>query len=43
MAIGLRRGDRVGICAPNRAEWIVAQYATAKAGLVLVNINPVRN
>ena len=37
---GLKRGDRVGIWAPNCAEWTVIQFATAKAGLVLVTINP---
>ena len=40
IALGLRPGDRVGIWSPNNAEWIVTQYATAKAGLILVNINP---
>jgi len=40
LALGLRKGDRVGIWAPNCWEWLVTQYATAKAGLVLVNINP---
>jgi len=40
LALGLAPGDRVGIWAPNRWEWLVAQYATAKAGLILVNINP---
>src|SRR6185312_1157358 len=40
VAMGLRPGERVGIWSPNNAEWIVAQYATAKAGLILVNINP---
>jgi fatty-acyl-CoA synthase len=40
MAIGVARGDRVGIWAPNRYEWVVAQYATARIGAVLVNINP---
>jgi len=39
-ALGLKPGERVGIWSPNNAEWIVAQYATAKAGLILVNINP---
>ena len=38
--LGLEPGDRVGIWSPNCAEWTVAQFATAKAGLVLVNINP---
>jgi fatty-acyl-CoA synthase len=40
LAMGLEPGDRVGIWAPNRAEWVVAQFAVPKAGLVLVNINP---
>jgi len=37
---GLQPGDRVGIWSPNRFEWVVTQFATAKAGLILVNINP---
>ncbi len=40
LALGLCVGDRVGIWSPNRAEWLVTQFATARAGLVLVNINP---
>ncbi|WP_066272862.1 AMP-binding protein [Hydrogenophaga palleronii] len=40
LALGLQRGDRVGIWAPNCAEWTLMQFATARAGLVLVNINP---
>ncbi|QPF93587.1 AMP-binding protein [Bradyrhizobium commune] len=40
LALGLQAGDRVGIWSPNCAEWTIAQFATAKAGLVLVNINP---
>jgi len=40
LALGLRPGDRVGIWSPNNAEWVITQFATAKAGLVLVNINP---
>jgi fatty-acyl-CoA synthase len=40
LSYGLRPGDRVGIWSPNRAEWVVTQFATAKAGLILVNINP---
>ena len=40
IAAGLAAGDRVGIWAPNCAEWVQLQYATAKAGIVLVNINP---
>jgi fatty-acyl-CoA synthase len=40
LALGLEPGERVGIWSPNNAEWVVAQFATAKAGLILVNINP---
>ncbi|CAN5279495.1 AMP-binding protein [soil metagenome] len=40
MTLGLERGDRVGIWSPNTAEWTLMQFATAKAGLVLVNVNP---
>lgn len=40
LALGLQPGDRVGIWSPNCAEWTIAQFATAKAGLILVNINP---
>ncbi|MDB5067476.1 MAG: AMP-dependent synthetase and ligase [Chloroflexi bacterium] len=40
MARGVGRGDRVGIWSPNRSEWVVAQYATARIGAILVNINP---
>ena len=40
VASGLAPGDRVGIWAPNCAEWVLVQYATAKAGAILVNINP---
>ena len=40
LARGVRKGDRVGIWAPNRAEWVVVQYATAQIGAILVNINP---
>ncbi len=40
LALGLQPGDRIGIWSPNNAEWIVTQFATAKAGLILVNINP---
>ena len=40
LARGLQRGDRVGIWAPNLAEWTLTQFATAKAGLIQVNINP---
>src|SRR5689334_21890134 len=40
LALGLQPGDRVGIWSPNNAEWVLTQFATAKAGLILVNINP---
>jgi fatty-acyl-CoA synthase len=39
-ALGVAKGDRVGIWAPNCAEWVLTQYATAKLGAILVNINP---
>jgi fatty-acyl-CoA synthase len=37
---GIAKGDRVGIWAPNCAEWVLVQYATAKVGAILVNVNP---
>jgi fatty-acyl-CoA synthase len=40
LAIGVEKGDRVGIWSPNSVEWIVVQYATAKIGAILVNVNP---
>ena len=40
LAHGIEKGDRVGIWAPNRYEWVIAQYATARIGAILVNINP---
>jgi fatty-acyl-CoA synthase len=40
MARGVEKGNRVGIWAPNRAEWVILQYATARMGAILVNINP---
>src|SRR5919198_2291333 len=40
LGAGLRKGDRVGIWAPNCAEWVLTQFATAKAGIILVNVNP---
>ena len=40
LALGVTKGDRVGIWAPNHAEWVVAQFATPKLGAILVNINP---
>ncbi len=38
--LGLVKGDRIGIWSPNRPEWLLIQFASARAGLVLVNINP---
>ncbi|MEI7443920.1 MAG: AMP-binding protein [Burkholderiales bacterium] len=40
LALGIRRGNRVGIWAPNRVEWLLAQFGTARIGAILVNINP---
>src|SRR3954454_13160146 len=40
IAAGIAKGDRVGIWAPNCVEWVLVQFATAKAGAILVNINP---
>jgi fatty-acyl-CoA synthase len=40
LALGLEPGERIGIWSPNNAEWVLVQYATAKAGVILVNINP---
>ena len=40
MALGIERGERVGMWAPNCPEWTIVQYATAKIGAILVNINP---
>jgi fatty-acyl-CoA synthase len=40
LARGIEPGDRVGIWAPNCAEWVITQYATAKIGAILVNVNP---
>jgi fatty-acyl-CoA synthase len=40
LALGLRRGDRIGIWSHNRAEWALTQFAAARAGLILVTINP---
>ena len=39
-SLGIEKGDRVGIWAPNCAEWTLVQYATARLGVVLVNVNP---
>jgi fatty-acyl-CoA synthase len=40
LALGLARGDRVGIWAPNCAEWLLTQFATARTGIIQVNVNP---
>ncbi len=40
LTLGLQRGERLGIWSPNRAEWLVTQFATARIGVILVNINP---
>ena len=40
LALGIRRGDRVGIWSANRAEWLHAQFGTARIGAILVNVNP---
>ena len=40
LSLGLKPGDRIGIWSPNRVEWVVTQFASAKAGLILVTINP---
>ena len=40
LARGINKGDRVGIWAPNRFEWVIVQYATARIGAILVNVNP---
>ncbi|MFL5659052.1 MAG: AMP-binding protein [Ktedonobacteraceae bacterium] len=40
MHLGFQKGQRVGIWAPNRAEWCITQFATSKIGVILVNINP---
>src|SRR3981189_2411032 len=40
LARGVQKGDRVGIWSPNRFEWVVLQFATARIGAILVNINP---
>jgi fatty-acyl-CoA synthase len=39
-ALGLIKGERLGIWSPNRAEWVIAQFATPKLGVIMVNINP---
>src|SRR5690242_17792286 len=40
IALGLKPGDRIGIWSPNNAEWVLTQFASAKAGLILVTVNP---
>lgn len=40
LALGVQRGDRVGIWSPSSAEWLITQYAAAKVGAILVNVNP---
>jgi fatty-acyl-CoA synthase len=40
LALGVQKGERIGIWSPNRFEWVVVQYATARIGAILVNINP---
>ncbi|MFV0482924.1 MAG: AMP-binding protein [Bacteroidales bacterium] len=40
LAYGVKKGDRVGIWSPNRFEWVLIQYATARIGAIMVNVNP---
>jgi len=40
LSLGLKTGDRLGIWSPNRYEWLITQFATAKIGIILVNLNP---
>lgn len=40
LAMGLQKGDRIGIWSPNRLEWVLTQFASARIGLIMVNINP---
>jgi fatty-acyl-CoA synthase len=40
LGLGLAKGDRLGVWSPNRYEWALTQYATAKLGVILVNVNP---
>ncbi|MGU7774625.1 AMP-binding protein [Burkholderia sp. MR1-5-21] len=40
LSLGIEKGDRVGIWSPNRVEWLLVQFATARIGAILVNINP---
>jgi len=38
--LGVKKGDRVGIWSPNRVEWVLTQFATAKIGAIMVCVNP---
>src|SRR5690625_2817216 len=40
LALGVKKGDRLGIWAPNCYEWVLVQYATARIGVIMVNLNP---
>ena len=40
LALGIQRGERIGIWSPNRYEWVITQYASARIGAILVNVNP---
>ncbi|KAK2537016.1 hypothetical protein Q9966_006328 [Columba livia] len=40
LALGLKKGDRLGIWSPNRYEWVLMQFATAQAGIILASVNP---
>uniref|UniRef100_A0A8C3UJU1 Medium-chain acyl-CoA ligase ACSF2, mitochondrial n=1 Tax=Catharus ustulatus TaxID=91951 RepID=A0A8C3UJU1_CATUS len=40
LALGLRKGDRLGMWGPNKYEWVLVQFATAQAGIILVSVNP---
>lgn len=40
LELGFSKGDRIGVWSPNRSEWLLAQFATARLGIILVNINP---
>src|SRR5690242_15022422 len=40
LTLGLEPGDRIGIWSPNNSEWVLTQFASAKAGLILVTVNP---
>ena len=40
MALGLKKGERIGIWSPNNAEWVITMFAATKIGAILVNVNP---